>query len=48
MCVYIYVYIPRPPNGPLSRAIWFLLAGIKGVLRGSWGVLAYLYIYNKQ
>ena len=30
---------PRPPNVPLSRALRFLLDGIRGVLQGSWGML---------
>ena len=34
------LYVPRPPNGPLLRALWSLLDGIWGVLKGSWGVLA--------
>ena len=28
----------RPPNVPLSRALWSLLVGIWGILKGSWGV----------
>ena len=31
---------PAPPNVPLLRALWSLLDGIRGVLKGSWGVLA--------
>ena len=30
---------PRPPNVPLLRALWSLLDGISGLLKGSWGVL---------
>ena len=31
--------MPRPPNRPLLRALWYLLDGICGVLKASWGVL---------
>ena len=31
--------VPRPPTGPLFRALWSLLDGIWGLLKGSWGVL---------
>ena len=31
--------VPRPPNVPLLRALWYLLLGIWGILKGSWGVL---------
>ena len=33
--------LPRPPNVPLFRALWYLLDDIWGVLKGSWGVLVY-------
>ena len=33
------VPIPRPPNVPLLRALWYLLVGIWGILKGSWVVL---------
>ena len=29
--------VPRPPNVPLLRALWSLVYGIGGVLKGSWG-----------
>ena len=29
---------PRPPNVPLSRALWSLSDGLWGVLKESWGV----------
>ena len=33
------VPLPRPPNVPLLRALWSLLDSIRGVLKGSWGVV---------
>ena len=32
-------YLNTPPKVPLLRALWSLLDGIKGALKGSWGVL---------
>ena len=37
----IGIIVPRPPNVPLLRALWYLLDGIWGLLKGSWGVLVY-------
>ena len=31
--------IPRPPNVPLLRALWSVLDGIWGLLKGSLGIL---------
>ena len=31
--------LPRPPNVPPLRALWSLLDGICGILKGSWEVL---------
>ena len=46
--VFIYIYTPAPPNVPLLRALWSPLDGILGVLKGSWGVLVYIYIRIQQ
>ena len=40
--IYIYIYVPAPPNVPLLRALWSLLDGMWGVLKGSWGVLVHI------
>ena len=32
-------YLPRPPNVPLLRGLWYPLDGIWGLLKGTWGVL---------
>ena len=32
-------HLRRPPNVPLLRALWSLLDGILGLLKGGWGVL---------
>ena len=39
----VHILYPRPPNVPLSRALWSLLDGSWGVLKGSWGVLDITY-----
>ena len=31
--------LPAPSNVPLLRALWFVVDGIVGLLKGSWGVL---------
>ena len=31
--------LPRPPNGPLLRALWSLVDGFGDLLKGSSGVL---------
>ena len=33
------LYHPTPPNVALLRALWSLLDGISGILKGGWGVL---------
>ena len=41
-----YICVPRPPNVPLLRALWSLLDGIWGVLKGSRGLLVYdVFVY---
>ena len=37
--LYLSISLPRPPNVPPCRALWSLLGGIWGPLKGSWGVL---------
>ena len=31
--------LPRPPDVPLLRALWYLLDDLWGLLKGGWGVL---------